>query len=423
MSPHGLYFFATNREMEHLGRRVREVPKGDDPRELRIRLQKGGYYFVNMASYMAFYFGEVDTTTMPTDAIVLKSQTEVFDQFLSNPKIGRVVVCVHGFNVHLYASHNWYRVLTDTMRRIRGCEQAFVTSPYDPLLTDKDVKDGSLSAFIGFSWPSNGNVFSYNRDQLDAAASAQPLAGVISRIHLHGKSVDLICHSMGNYLACSMLQGLVNKTFVPACFTAEYLEERDRERAKEKLDHKVRQPAEYLAQVRELMTLIDRGDKNPDESVKVRPGYFIDTYIMIAPDVERRHVTKASGHSAESDYIGPFYSGLQHLVGRVLNIYSRFDSALNVSNIEKKPKAAVLSLVEGLNTLTFGVLDFLERNPDYKWEARLGIGPHPSSAPPNFESFNATELAGRAIDHGDHIDSAPVVTKIAESLGLIRMAR
>ena len=50
----GLRFFATNREMEHLGRRVREGGGGDAARELRIKLQRGGYYLVDMDRYMSF---------------------------------------------------------------------------------------------------------------------------------------------------------------------------------------------------------------------------------------------------------------------------------------------------------------------------------------------------------------------------------
>ena len=406
----GLRYFATNREMEHLGRRAAEPEDAAATRDLRIKLQRGGYYFVDMDRYMPFYFGEVDATTMPVDAIIEDSEKTVFNEFLANPQIGRVVICVHGFNVHLHAADGWYRILTETMRKLGPAGTRIVTGPGDELLEPgKDARPGSLSAFIGFSWPSNGSVLAYNRDQLDAAASAQPLAALIARMHLHKKKVDLVCHSMGNYVACAMLQGLINKSFVPAPFLADELERRDRECG--------RQGTGYSERSRELMKLIDRGALRPDEAVE-RDAWFIENLVMIAPDIERRHVTKAAGHSAESDYIGPFYSGLQHLVRNVHNIYSRFDGILNISSWEKKPKSALLAIGDRLSALTFGMLDFLERNPDYKWEARLGMAPHPSSAPPNFVSVNATERAGRAIDHGDHIDSREVVRAIAEALGL-----
>jgi esterase/lipase superfamily enzyme len=413
MAHSGIRFFATNREMEHLGRRVREEGEGA-ARERRINLQRGGGYFVDMDRYMSFYFGEVDATTMPADAIVERSDQTVFESFLSKPQIGRVVVCVHGFNVHLYEAHGWFQILTETMRKLPGAGTRIVTDPGDPLLRPgAGTPDGSLSAFIGFSWPSNGSVLAYNRDQLDAAASAQPLASLIARLHVHGRKVNLICHSMGNFAACSMLQGLINKTFVPPPFLVEELQRRDRDCNRPALD-----PEGYRTRSRELLRLLERGALQEDETVTRADGWFIDNLVMIAADVERRHVTKAAGRTRESEYIGPFYSGLQHLVRRAHNFYSRFDGALSISSLEKRPKSALLAVGDRVSALSFGMLDFLERNPNYKWEARLGVGPHPVSAPPNFVSANATELASRAMDHGDHIDSRHVAEAIAEALEL-----
>ena len=68
--------------------------------------------------------------------------------------------------------------------------------------------------------------------------------------------------------------------------------------------------------------------------------------------------------------------------------------------------------------MTFGLLDFLKRNPDQRWEKRLGSAPAPLNAAPGFVSVNATELAGRRIGHGDHIDSLPIVKRIARELGI-----
>ncbi len=424
----GLRYFATNREMEHLGRIAKEIKKEEiaargvtdarspdikkeNARDLRLDLQKGGYYFVDMAKYMAFYFGEVDTTRMPADAIVADSHDAVFSRFLDNDRIGRVVVCVHGFNVHLNAAHQWFRIFSDTIRHAPVLKDKFVADPNDELLTKDGVGKGGLSALIGFSWPSNGSVLAYNRDQSDAMMSAQALAGLISRIVVHGKKVDLICHSMGNLVACHMLQGLVNKVFVPGCFTEEYLQSL---LAKYKADDPARK--KLPKSVADLLTLIYR-DKTAESELKRRgSGCFIDRYVMVAADVERRHITKATDQTAESDYVGPYFSGLQHLVGAAYNVYSRFDSALGISNIEKKPKDLALSIGDRVSKLSFGLLDFLERNPDYKWEERLGSGPHPTSAPPNIRSLNATEVAGRKIDHSDHIDSPELVRDIAAFL-------
>ncbi len=424
MRSSGLRYFATNRQMENLGRVHSEtkgslkekdhesVKKAD--RDLRIKLQQGGYYFVDMRSYMAYYFGAVDTTKMPLGAVVQTSDETVFEGFLADQRIGRVAICIHGFNVHLPAAHQWFRILVETMRNAANGGPFIIEK--DDLDDHKNAREGSLIALIGFSWPSNGSVLAYNRDQMDAASSAQALAGLISRIHLHGKKVDLICHSMGNYLACNMLQGLITKTFIPACFSSEYVNEWQKGLAERKSAAKVLSEGDRTALLQANMRRLQRHDGTDADSRKSGEDCFIDRYIMLAPDVERRHITKAPGNTTESDYIGPFHSGLEHLVREVWNIYSRFDSALNVSNWEKKPKDALLSVAEGLNSLTFGLLDFLERNPDYKWEQRLGSAPHPSTSPGNVVSVNATELAGRKIDHSDHIDSRQLAERIAKIL-------
>ena len=118
----------------------------------------------------------------------------------------------------------------------------------------------------------------------------------------------------------------------------------------------------------------------------------------------------------ESGYVGQFYSGLQHLVRRKVNVFSRFDRALALSNYEKTSRKAGFAIGEAANKLTLGLLAFLERNPDQRWERRLGEAPAPLNAAPGFESINATELANRKIDHSDHIDSRAVVGRIAEVL-------
>lgn len=409
MAGSGLQFFATNRAMENLASVAKERPGSEEDNERQIRhgLQKGGYYFVDMDKYMPYFFAEVDNERMPVDAIIQKSDAAVFENFLLKPSVGRVVICVHGFNVFMQAAYTWFRILTDTMRN-EGYGDSIVLRADDPRL--ETAPKGTLTAFIGFSWPSNGSVFAYNRDQQDATLSGQPLAGLIGRIHFHGKPVSLLCHSMGNYVACSMLAGLVSETFTPNCFTVEYLRSKN-PNAK---------PDDLVELADRLIGLIRRGKKLPDESVE-RDKYFVDDFVMVAPDVERRHVTKGVSDDEKKNYMGPYYSGLQHLVARVTNVYSRFDGALNVSTYEKKTKSAALAVGEALNSITFGLLDFLERNPDYKWEMRLGSSAHPLNAPKNFISINATERAGRPIDHSDHIDSREVTCAIADALRLKRV--
>ncbi len=109
-------------------------------------------------------------------------------------------------------------------------------------------------------------------------------------------------------------------------------------------------------------------------------------------------------------YIEPFYSGLEHLVGQIHNFYSRFDGALAISNYEKAPRKALASAKGLFDKLTFGMIDFLERNSDEKWEQRLRATQQPIIAPPNMISYNAVELSEREIGHSDYVDSKEIAS-------------
>ena len=193
---------------------------------------------------------------------------------------------------------------------------------------------------------------------------------------------------MGNFLACHTFAELVNELTMPPDAASD-----------------------------EKLTMMIRRGKKEDNSEDVnRDDWLVDTYVMIAPDVERRHITKCDGAGVETDYVGPSYSGLQHLVRKKINVYSRFDGAFSISNIEKTPRKLAHAVGDAASSLTCGLLDFLKRNPDDRWEKRLGESPAPANAPPGFVSVNATELANRKIDHSDHIDSTHVVAQIARVL-------
>lgn len=102
---------------------------------------------------------------------------------------------------------------------------------------------------------------------------------------------------MGNFLACHTFPALVDKHIVPASA--------------------VENP--------NIMQLLERGEKDTDTENATRDNdvWLVDNYVMLAPDVERRHVTKCMSGEGETDYVGAFYSGLQHLVRRKVNVYSR----------------------------------------------------------------------------------------------------
>jgi esterase/lipase superfamily enzyme len=384
-----IQYFATNRALDKLANVVSD-------RETRLKLSKGGYYFVDMDKYMRYYLATTDSGKMPKGAIVTNSASAVFDGFLADRRIGRIVVCIHGFNVELFEAYTWFRVLTDTMKHVPDLGDRIVTSPAELVAKPKSAPAGSLTAFIGFSWPSNGNVFSYASDQRESVGTAPAFASLLAHLKTTGKSLNLVCHSMGNYLACHAFAALINEVVVPS----------------------------YAVEKPEIQALLKRAELKAGSENVERNGYFVDSYVMIAPDVERRHVTKCEvadlddTDTVDTDYVGPFYSGLQHLVGKKVNVYSRFDSALNVSDLEKKPREAVLAAGDALSRWSFGLLEFLERNPDQRWEKRLGSAPAPINAAPGFVSVNATEIAGRKIDHSDHVDVTPLAQCIAEELGV-----
>ena len=190
-------YFATNRS-------IADLEASTDRRSERLQLQTGGYYFVDMERYMAFYLGEVEPSVMPKSAIVKNSDADIFSSFLTKKEIESIVVCVHGFNVELFEAFTWFRILTETMRNASPNGSRVVTHPAD---IAADGRQAPLTAFIGFSWPSNGDVFSYMSDQREAVGSAAAFASLLSRLRSTGKSVKLLCHSMGNYLACNALKG------------------------------------------------------------------------------------------------------------------------------------------------------------------------------------------------------------------------
>lgn len=404
----GLQFFATNRAMETLGKIV-PTPNANarsnlsEARKDRLRLETGGYYFLNADAYMSDYFAQTDPSVMPELAVVQDSKTDVFGAMLAKPSVGRVVVCVHGFNVALHNAITWFRILTDTMRHAGLGANMVLRADGDDKTKLDTAAPGSLTAFIGFSWPSNGSTFAYNRDQADAVASAAAFANLLARIAAHRKSIGLLCHSMGNYMACNALAAMVKEQSLPASMMPEYL-----------TANLGMTETEAAAEAKRLRALVKR---NPEDPADAR--FLVENFVMIAPDVERRHVTKSFDIASNRAYTGPFYSAIEHTVARATNVYSRFDGALSISTIEKKPKDWALKVGDALAAFApWGALDDLKRDPDNKWEMRLGSSAHPVTAPKNMRSINATEIAGRPIDHSDHIDVPALAIEIGKALGL-----
>jgi esterase/lipase superfamily enzyme len=271
---------------------------------------------------------------------------------------------------------------------------------------------------VGFSWPANGSVLDYSSDRIEAVSSAPALANMINAIHQANPNakVFIIAHSMGNFLTCHMLKGLVEKQYSPYASS-----EGNRDK-----DEKAR--LSYRG--------IDGGEKK----------FFVDGYFMLAPDIERRQVTKCykdseptydseqiskdpkaeEGKKQETEkekvyYIGPFFEGLFHLVGGVYLFYSRHDQALKASKVEKElreRKGAVKEFIVGRNMENRRESKLWDDNQwdDNRWEDSLGLNPAPPVAPPNLYSFNASTLANMQIDHGNYFDTRGVVETIAHAI-------
>ncbi|NBD18871.1 MAG: alpha/beta hydrolase [Cyanobacteria bacterium] len=102
-------YFATNRDREHLGH--------DFNREDRTKLQKGGYNWIDTKQYMSYYLATTDPTTMPSKAIIKDSQETIFNKFLKYPSIKDIIVCIHGYNVHLHGALTSFSILIDTLKK------------------------------------------------------------------------------------------------------------------------------------------------------------------------------------------------------------------------------------------------------------------------------------------------------------------
>jgi esterase/lipase superfamily enzyme len=359
-------YFATNRDRENLGR--------DINRDTRIKLQRGGYNWIDTKQYMSYYLATTDPTTMPSEAIIKDSQKEIFDNFLNHPSIKHIIVCIHGFNVHLHSALTSFSVLIDTLKKTTKLGSTLVTDPTTDEAKVRLSSMNNLTAVVGFSWPSNGSVLDYASDRLEAVSSASTLANLISAISEQNPNakIHIIAHSMGNFLTCTMLGKLVNED-ISTLYQNEQIEKKLKRR--------------------------DRGGEG---------AFFVDCYIMLAPDVERRHVTQCDKHGSfgKATYLGPFYAGLYHLVGGVYLFYSRHDSALKASKVEKEAREKIGAIKE----------IFTGSDLNNLWEDSLGLNPAPELAPSNMYSYNASTLSNRPIDHGDYFDTVTIAQKISESI-------
>jgi esterase/lipase superfamily enzyme len=363
-------FFATNRDRKNLGR--------DINRDKRITLQEGGYHWVDMKKYMAYYLATTDRSNMPSQSIIQNSDKTIFDEFLLKKSVKRIIIGIHGFNVSFEAALTSFSLLADCLSpALKKFGSTLITDPDDPITKPvSDDPNHDVTAFVGFSWPSNGKVLEYLSDRAEAVQTSPILSNLIGYIRTKNPTaeVHIIAHSMGNYLTCNMLSGLIDKVFKP------FSEGNN-------------------ADIEKQLKRQDQGGEN---------AFFIDRFFMLAPDVERREVTQCDDDDdpkdPKSQYLGPFHAGLKHLVQETHLFYSRFDSALKVSVVEK-------DFVQ--ESFQKGVELFTGTDLKKRWESSLGLNPLSSLVPENMYDHNATVLTNRAIDHGDYFDAPAIIEKIA----------
>jgi len=362
-------FFATNRDRENLGRNTN--------RDQRITLQQGGYHWVDMKKYMAYYLATTDRSNMPSEGIIEDSDNDVFKEFLLKKPVKRIIIGIHGFNVSFEAALTSFSLLADCLEpALEKLGSTLITDPVtdtNPALDDSNPQD--VTAFVGFSWPSNGKVLEYLSDRAEAVQTSPILSNLIGYIRAKNPEAEIhiIAHSMGNYLTCNMLSGLIDNVFKP------FSEENN-------------------ADIKKQLERQDKGGKD---------AFFIDRFVMLAPDVERREVTQCDDGTIidpKFQYLGPFHAGLKHLVQETHLFYSRFDNALKASVVEK-------DFVQ--ESFQKGVELFTGTDLKKRWESSLGLNPLSSLVPENMYDHNATLLTNREIDHGDYFDAPAIIEKIA----------
>jgi esterase/lipase superfamily enzyme len=371
-------YFATNRDRESLGKIF--------GRNERIKLQGGGHHWLDTDACMAQYLGTTDATRIPLEAVIPDSAQAVYEAFLCQPCVRKIVIGIHGFNVPLHGAITSFSLLAESLqqevskRGFRLLMEAPETGPVG------GGRGPDSIAFVGFSWPSDGSVLAYQADRLEAAKSTSALSNLIAQIRARNPraKITVIAHSMGNFLTCTMLGELI--------------------------DHESWPPQAYADSDtgKWLQSCLLRRDQGGGDAS------FIDQYIMLAPDVERREVTQCRSiefREEKLDYNGPFYGGLLHLVGHSHLFYSRSDSALKASVVEKD---AVREPLQKVKDRLIGVEP--ETMLDKRWESSLGLNPLPSLAPRNMTGHNATLLTNRPIDHGDYFDAPEVIRVIADLL-------
>jgi len=129
--------------------------------------------YKSITSRLPFYISDTDKELETIKEFPERRLWQLFEQTAKKSRANKINIYVHGYNIDF----------------VRGCSRSAVFQQ----ILDKH------SQLLLFSWPSDGQLVSYTRDEADIEWSQQSLETVIRKlVSIYGpKRVNIIAHSLG----------------------------------------------------------------------------------------------------------------------------------------------------------------------------------------------------------------------------------
>ncbi|MEA1889138.1 MAG: alpha/beta fold hydrolase [Pseudomonadota bacterium] len=136
-----------------------------------VKISPTGYE--NLTSRLPFYISDTDKELETIKEFPEQKLWQAFEQAAEESAANRVVLFVHGYNINF----------------VKGCSRSAV---FQQTLDEH-------TRLLLFSWPSDGTLVSYTRDEADIEWSQQPLETVIRKlVAIYGaKRLNIVAHSLG----------------------------------------------------------------------------------------------------------------------------------------------------------------------------------------------------------------------------------
>jgi len=150
-----------------------------------VHISPTGYE--EITSRLPFYVPDTNKELMTLKEFPEDKLWQAFEQAASDSAKNKVVLFVHGYNINF----------------VKGCNRAAL---FQQTLDEN-------SRLLLFSWPSDGTLVSYTRDEADIEWSQHYLEPVIERLsHIYGpENVNVVAHSLGSRGVFRVLQLLSRK--------------------------------------------------------------------------------------------------------------------------------------------------------------------------------------------------------------------